>query len=400
MSNIVYLIGSCCHLVTLDEQLGVVRFTHYSVQEFLQGRSEFSGAQELVASTCLATIGLWRQFGLDVWGHKEEEKGLYCYAAENWHWHIQQLSAVSIRRVLPLTRKIFSDDRHFRVWNNRLRGIYFAEEVPSSNAPAYLAVCSYFGCTTAVEFFLLGETTGLDVKQYALCTAAAAGNQALVEMLLENQADTDAQGCSGDNALQLASNRGDEAIVRLLLNNRTDVDAQAGEYGNALQAAAEAHNERKSMMGFFSTYGDLPQGLLDYGHEAVARLLLENGAVSTLRAAYTVVHYKRRQRVETRRWLDYSWKTGRISMPRAANTAMHYVRQQMVNTGRWFDCSWKMGQMSMPWAVDTTLHCKRRHITDGRRRFGFSWKTGRMSMLKAVDTAMHCKRRHIVDTRR
>ena len=44
--------------------------------------------------------------------------------------------------------------------------------------------------------------------------------------------NVNAQG--GFHALQVASNAGHEAIVKLLIENGADLNAQGGEYGNAL----------------------------------------------------------------------------------------------------------------------------------------------------------------------
>ncbi|KIK64486.1 hypothetical protein GYMLUDRAFT_415104 [Collybiopsis luxurians FD-317 M1] len=74
-------------------------------------------------------------------------------------------------------------------------------------------------------------------------------NKAVVQLLLENGADVNAQGGFYGNALQAAEN---EAVVKLLLEYGADVNAQGGFYGNVLQAAAER------------------------GNEAVVKLLLEN----------------------------------------------------------------------------------------------------------------------------
>ena len=204
MSNIAYLIETCCHLVTLDEHQGVVRFVHYSVQEFLQSRSEFSGTQELVASICITSLGLWQEFM--TW---KEEYSIYVagridiYAAENWQLHVKQLSTVSIRQLLPLIQKIFSDFRNFRQWHSMYRPLVLDKRprVPFSKAPAYLAVCSFFEITTAVALFLQDETTEPVVKQYALRAAAAAGSQESVQLLLENQVNINARKGEDGNAL-------------------------------------------------------------------------------------------------------------------------------------------------------------------------------------------------------
>ena len=62
------------------------------------------------------------------------------------------------------------------------------------------------------------------------------------------------QGGDYGNALYAASARGHEQIVKLLLDKDADVNAQGGHYGNALQTASEG------------------------GHEQVVKLLLDKGA--------------------------------------------------------------------------------------------------------------------------
>jgi len=64
------------------------------------------------------------------------------------------------------------------------------------------------------------------------------GYGGIVQLLLEHNADVNVQGGEYDNALQVASSRGHEAIVQLLLEHNADVNVQGGEYGNALQAAS------------------------------------------------------------------------------------------------------------------------------------------------------------------
>jgi ankyrin repeat protein len=55
-----------------------------------------------------------------------------------------------------------------------------------------------------------------------------------VKLLLDKNADVNAQGGWYGNALYAATLRGHKAIVKLLLNKNADVNAQGGRYGNAL----------------------------------------------------------------------------------------------------------------------------------------------------------------------
>jgi ankyrin repeat protein len=67
----------------------------------------------------------------------------------------------------------------------------------------------------------------------------------VVRLLLDSGADVNAQGGKYGNALQAAASKGNEAVVRLLVDSEADVNvnAQGGEYANALQAAAFLGNE-------------------------------------------------------------------------------------------------------------------------------------------------------------
>jgi hypothetical protein len=71
-----------------------------------------------------------------------------------------------------------------------------------------------------------------------LFEASRNGQVTIVEQLLEDGADVNAQGGQYGNALQAASYMGHLAVVELLLSQGADVNAQGGEYGNALQAAS------------------------------------------------------------------------------------------------------------------------------------------------------------------
>ena len=60
----------------------------------------------------------------------------------------------------------------------------------------------------------------------------------IVKLLLNHKADVNAQGGPYGNALQAASSNGHDQIVQLLLSHQADVNAQGGPYGSALQAAS------------------------------------------------------------------------------------------------------------------------------------------------------------------
>ena len=69
------------------------------------------------------------------------------------------------------------------------------------------------------------------------------GNKEVVQLLLDKDANVNAQGGQYGNALQAALQGGHKEVVQLLLDNNANVNAQSGECGNALQAASWRGNE-------------------------------------------------------------------------------------------------------------------------------------------------------------
>lgn len=59
-----------------------------------------------------------------------------------------------------------------------------------------------------------------------------------MQMLLDKEADVNAQNGRYGNALQTTSIEDYNQVVQMLFDKRVDVNAQDGEYGNALQATS------------------------------------------------------------------------------------------------------------------------------------------------------------------
>lgn len=65
------------------------------------------------------------------------------------------------------------------------------------------------------------------------------GHAAVVQILLDNDAEANAQGGYYGHALQAASIEGRTPIVKMLLDMGVDVNAQGGQFGSALHATSE-----------------------------------------------------------------------------------------------------------------------------------------------------------------
>ena len=77
----------------------------------------------------------------------------------------------------------------------------------------------------------------------ALQRAAFQVHTEVVKLLLNNEADVNAQNGHYGTALQAAALRGHIEMVKLFLNNGADVNAQGGICGNALNAAKSEMKE-------------------------------------------------------------------------------------------------------------------------------------------------------------
>jgi ankyrin repeat protein len=114
-----------------------------------------------------------------------------------------------------------------------------------------------------------------------------AGNEEVVQLLLDKGADVNAQGGEYGNALQAASWGGHKEVVQQLLDKGADVNAQGGEYGNALQAASErGHKEMvQQLLGKGADvnaqgghFGNALQAASLGGHKEIVQQLLGKGA--------------------------------------------------------------------------------------------------------------------------
>jgi ankyrin repeat domain-containing protein 50 len=120
----------------------------------------------------------------------------------------------------------------------------------------------------------------------ALNVASYYGHQGIVELLLERGVDVNAQHESHGTALRLASYFGHRGIVELLLERGADVN-QVGSYDSPLRLASyfghrgivELLLERGANINAqCGSYGNALNAASYYGHRGIVELLLERGA--------------------------------------------------------------------------------------------------------------------------
>ena len=297
------LIQSCGGLLLLDTKLDVVRFSHLSVQEYLETRNgkwdvTIIDAQLFVAESCLWTL------------QSPLESPLYRYAGYNWFKHCKSYQD------LLLSTKNIADTKHelhIPLLNNFLgafkessasyvkwaRFSAFAEGTAEDTtdsmvlgqwnyvygvdspcvvrgAPHYPAFSAAFaGLGELVSWLWNAETNDMRIRdergtsllqyasrhgttwivvemlkggaeihdvQKALIQACGAGKLSITKLFLDRGLDVNVTDGSYGTALSAAAMVGNMDIVTLLLDRGADVNLTGGNYGSALVAAVLKEN--------------------------------------------------------------------------------------------------------------------------------------------------------------
>jgi hypothetical protein len=165
------------------------------------------------------------------------------YAATTWHQHVTsglRSDPVILRLCMGFLSK---DNPTWDSWRTlidsedpKLRG-EDAETIPPG--PLYYAVEMGLKdvATSLITEQNVNETSSLGRSPLGI--ACTKGFIEVVDLMLQNRADTTAANNDGETPVNAASFNGH---VEVLLDKGADVNAQGGEYGNALQAASRGGN--------------------------------------------------------------------------------------------------------------------------------------------------------------
>ncbi|OCH87556.1 hypothetical protein OBBRIDRAFT_735932, partial [Obba rivulosa] len=249
------ILSTCSTLVTVDAETEVVRFAHFSVQEYLVSRHlateeknsirRFHVVEEhahtVLAQACLSVL-------LQLNNPRDqicvENPPLAPYAAEHWVQHAQFKNVTSSlqgameclfhphKPHFAAWIKIHDIDNPFLVggWKpyKKVKPLYYAARC------GFLTLAQHLVVTHAQDVNAQGGRYGTALK-----AASGRGHLAIVRFLVQNDADVNGQGGVYGSALQAASGRGHIEVVRFLIEHGAEVNArQCGTKGTALQAAS------------------------------------------------------------------------------------------------------------------------------------------------------------------
>jgi ankyrin repeat protein len=259
------MVSVCAGLVTVDEESEIIRLVHYTTQEYFERTKEtwFPNLEAEITKICVTYLS-FDTFGSGMchtdedFEERQRSNLLYNYASTNWGHHARE-ACTSIPEVhsflerdaqVQASIQVLTMERHLSV------SILYTYHVRLGWTGLHLA--ARFGIEKTVQH-LLG-TTITDLKdgrgQTPLSHAAGNGHEAVVKLLLANNADINLPDTWwGQTPLAWAATNSQEAMVKLLLANNADIELKCRRYGRTPLLWAVV-----------------------LGADAVVRILLENGA--------------------------------------------------------------------------------------------------------------------------
>jgi ankyrin repeat protein len=296
------MISVCAGLVTVDHQSGIIRWVHYTTQEYFESiwASWIPNAQVDITTTCLTYLS----FDVFALGHcltddefeaQLQSNALYDYAARNWGRHAYTASTETEQSILSFLESEAKVSCCSQAMMANAGYPNYSQRVPRQVKGMHLV--AYFGLEQVV-------TTLLKMDHHADCRdsydrtplswAAENGHEGVVRLLLANDGvDPDSKdGRSGRTPLSRAAEKGHGAVVQLLLEkDGVDPDSKEGGYGRTpLSWAAERGHEAvvRLLLAMDGVDPDSKDGrsgrtplsrAAEKGHEAVVRLLLAKDGV-------------------------------------------------------------------------------------------------------------------------
>lgn len=334
-----FVLESCQNLLKVEiaEKEAVCRFSHLSVQEYLEkNHSSPLSNDVLVAQVCLtfltsstyptpSTLSLERAEEESEETNKSREveengmKEIIAYASTHWLIHVQRSGEVEgdfDNRLITLLKRFLGTGAEttpaYKVWHRArvTAESRYSFEIRSVHSRYSLSIDWLRPISTlAIQIAMFGLHRMLhDSWEYVepgqentrgqplLVIAAYGGCASMVLSLLDKGAKIDASSTESPSALYEASERGQNSVVKVLVENDANVNISGGFYSNALQVASmKGHTSIVEMLlagganvnAQGGKYGNALQAALMRGHTSIVKLLLVNGAhVNVQRGMY------------------------------------------------------------------------------------------------------------------
>ena len=312
------LVSVCAGLIIVDEQSDIIRWVHYTTQEYFERTWTLwvPHVQVSIASVCLSYLS-FRTFETGFCPTDEEFEArlqlnpLYSYAARNWGHH----ACAALTKVEQLILDLLESEAKVSGSGQAMvatRDYYgYSQRVPRQMTGEHLA--AYFGLTGVITA-LLKNKHDPDVKdtydQTPLLWAAIQGHEAVVKLLLEKGAELESKdNINGRTPLSWAAIQGHEAVVKLLLEKGAQLESK-DDFGqtplswaaeNGHEAVVKLLLEKGAQLESKDDVGRTPlSSAAENGHKAVVKLLIEKGAQLESKTTMVGCRYRGLQRMGTR----------------------------------------------------------------------------------------------------
>ncbi|TFY51087.1 hypothetical protein EVG20_g11172, partial [Dentipellis fragilis] len=291
------LLEAISSLIDTSDYSGVIKFCHFSVKEYIISdiaKTEYYHTDPVLSHTIIAKSCLY--FILD---HEEKLDvttdddrivnvlGIESYVEQHVLEHIRQAALSTEHKLYYALHAAINKD-------NVITFDWLFEHALDTNlwldGQTPLIRASAVGNIHMCEL-LLDRDADINAQaggfETAIIAASLGGHTSLVELLLERGADINAQANEHGSALMAASLRGDIPLVSLLLDKGADINTHAGNYGTALIAASyEGHTSLIDLLlekgadinAQAGNYGTALIAASLQGHTSFVDLLLAKGA--------------------------------------------------------------------------------------------------------------------------
>lgn len=333
------IISSCAGLVTVDRQSHIIRWIHYTTQEYFERSwtDWFPNAHQRAADICIAYLS-YSAFETGMCNTYEDyairlsDYPLFKYATQFWgvHYRAQQADEQSCLRLLQTSTKVgacsqglVSESRHPsihqpRSWGSRnMTGLHLAayfgldrvaqklidEKMPvdaeNENGETPLSLAARSGHDTVLKI-LLDQGVQVNIRHRAgktpLICAIENGHQSVAQLLLEKGAKPNLKDINGQTPLNLAANKGEQLLVEALLEKGAEVNLQSFHNGRTPLFPASIRGDYAVVKLLLLKGAEINIRDYDYntplflasasGDDTMVRFLLANGADPNLRSKH------------------------------------------------------------------------------------------------------------------
>ena len=307
----------CRNLVVIDSEQRTFRFAHQSVREYLLGKSEYTVMRQhaLATERCLDVYLIEPSPGPRVSRSVQQNDILKHYAGTYWPVHYTYIGECEFPEAHEKVSRFLMEgtrtSHHYIKWASSIRskdeygwpslnqalGLDSSELLHSQLCFAISTPETYRSVACAFGFSKFLKDPALSVKEVNqrqrvgmgdytfLLFAVEGGYDQIVQLLLDQGADINAQGGSPRNALCTAIYNDDDKLVQTLLDKGADINTP-DNYGSALWAASYRNNDKVTKMLLdkevdinvrSKIYGNALKAASDTGHEKAVQMLFDKG---------------------------------------------------------------------------------------------------------------------------